>query len=101
MANEVPRRQSPASGNANKRFHGAYEGHEMRRTQEMQDAGMLKMDFGAVANLPQAVEYKPWAMNKSSPGFSDGKMDDTIDSINNQEQSDKSGMHKDLGIHKW
>lgn len=82
-----------------KRFHGAYEGHEDRRTQEMQDAGMLKMDMGAVANLPQGVEYKPWP--KSRPGFMDGKLEDTIDGVDNQQSKDKGGMHKDLGVHKW
>jgi hypothetical protein len=82
-----------------KRFHGAYEGNEERRTQEMQDAGMIKMDRSAVANLPQGVEYRPWP--KSMPGVSDGKLDDTIESVDNQQGSDKGGMHKEYGVHKW
>lgn len=82
-----------------KRYHGEYAGNEARRTQEMQDAGMIRNDMSAVANLPQSVEYKPWA--KSMPGFSDGKLEDTIESVDHQQSKDKHGMHADLGVHKW
>lgn len=82
-----------------KRFHGAYEGSEDRRTMEMQDAGMIKMDHSAVANLPQGVEYKPWP--SSRPGVADGKLEDSIESVDRQQSADKGGMHKEYGVHKW
>lgn len=77
---------------AKKRHHhsmsGAYEGHGQRRHQEMHDAGMIREDHNAVANMPQEVMMKPW--NKPSYGMMDEKIDDTISGINRQMGHDES-----------
>lgn len=67
-----------------KRHHhmeGHYEGMASRRTQEMQDAGMIREDHSAIANLPQNVMMKPYPMN--GPYMPEG-LDDTIRGVDHQ-----------------
>ena len=40
-----------------------YAGMEPRRRQEMQDAGYIREDHDAVANLPQNVIMRPYPKN--------------------------------------
>ncbi len=60
---------------------GHYEGAEPRRRQEMEDAGMIREDHSAVANLPQGVvmSYYP-----KDSGFLPENLDDTIRGIDHQ-----------------
>ncbi len=82
-----------------KRYHeGSYEGADSRRTQEMQDGGMIREDRSSVANMPQMVEYKPWPGGHEGH---DGKLNDTISGINERQREDRAGMKKELGVHKW
>lgn len=60
---------------------GAYSGELARRTQEMQDAGMIHNDMSAIANLPQNVMIKPWPDGGS---YMPENLDDTITGINRQ-----------------
>lgn len=66
---------------------GQYEGMEGRRTQEMQDAGMIRENHAAIANLPQEVMIKPWP---SAGSYMPEKLDDTIAGINKQMGLDDS-----------
>lgn len=83
-----------------KRFHkssrssdGYYEGIEARRRQEMQDAGMIREDHSAVANLPQEVSMKYWPREN---GFLPEDLDDTIRGIDRQMGYDNSKKFKHL-----
>jgi hypothetical protein len=58
-----------------------YAGSEPRRRQEMEDAGMIHEDHGAVANLPQGVMMKPWP---KEGGYTPENLDDTIRGIDHQ-----------------
>lgn len=60
---------------------GAYAGIDARRTQEMQDAGMIREDRSAIANLPQSVMIKTYPY--AGAGMPEG-LDDTISGIDNQ-----------------
>ena len=60
---------------------GHYEGHDPRRRQEMEDAGMIREDHSAIANLPQGVEMKPWGSYHA--GMPED-LDDTIHGIDKQ-----------------
>jgi hypothetical protein len=78
-----------------KRHHhneGHYEGMSGRRTQEMQDAGMIRENPHAIANMPQEVMIKPWP---SSGSYMPEHLDDTISGINKQMGMDdsKRSMH--------
>lgn len=66
-----------------KRYYnsGSYEGMESRRTQEAQDAGMIRENTSAIANLPQEVMIKPWP---SANSYLNGDLDDTIAGVNRQ-----------------
>lgn len=68
---------------AAKRYHdeGSYAGEQARRTQEMQDAGMIKEDRSAVANLPQNVMYKPYPKNND---YLPQNLDDTLAGVDRQ-----------------
>lgn len=66
------------------KIHGGhYEGMDPRRRQEMEDAGMISEDHGAIANLPQGVIMKPYGYAGSGGGMSEN-LDDTISGIDNQ-----------------
>lgn len=68
---------------AAKRYYdeGSYAGEQARRTQEMEDAGMIREDRSAVANLPQSVIYKPYPINND---YMPEDLDDTIIGIDRQ-----------------
>ncbi len=64
-----------------------YAGQNARRTQEMQDAGMIHEDMASVANLPQNVMIKPYP--KTGPYMPEGLNDD-ISGIDRQMDYDDS-----------
>ena len=88
---------------AKKRHHhamnGAYEGMEGRRTQEMQDAGMIREDRSEVANMPQEVMYKGWP--KPSYGMMDERLDDSISGVNRQMDRDEDQGKRGMNPHKY
>jgi len=64
-----------------------YAGYSARRTQEMEDAGMIHENRNAIANLPQEVMIK--AYPKSAPHMPEG-LDDTISGVDRQMEYDNS-----------
>lgn len=64
-----------------------YAGNDAKRTQEMQDAGMIRENMNAVANLPQEVMMKPYS--KTGPYIPEGLNDD-ISGIDRQMNYDDS-----------
>lgn len=71
-------------------FKAAYEpyaGNDARRTQEMQDAGMIRENPHAIANLPQEVMIRPYP--KTGPYMPEGLNDD-ISGIDQQMDFDDS-----------
>jgi hypothetical protein len=76
-------------GNSNFHHQGAekYDGMASRRTQEMQDAGMIRENPAAIANLPQEVMIKPYP--KTGPYLPEG-LDDTIAGVDRQMDFDDS-----------
>ena len=71
------------------RHQGAegYAGMDSRRNQEMQDAGMIRENPSAIANLPQEVMIK--AYPKTGPYLPEG-IDDTIRGVDDQMDYDDS-----------
>ena len=79
-----------------KRYHkapsqGLYAGMEARRTQEMEDAGMIREDRSAIANLPQDVMIKPYPMANDYAVYG---LDDTIRSVDHQMKADSKDKKK-------
>lgn len=66
---------------------GDYSNEYARRTQEMQDAGMIHEDLSAIANLPQGVMIKPYP--RTGPSMPEN-LDDTIKGIDGQMDRDDS-----------
>jgi hypothetical protein len=64
-----------------------YDGYAARRTQEMQDGGMIREDMRSIANLPQEVMIKPYP--KTGPYLPEGLNDD-ISGIDKQMDFDDS-----------
>jgi hypothetical protein len=64
-----------------------YSGESARRTQEMQDAGMIHYNHSEIANLPQEVMIKPYP--KTGPYLPEG-LDDTIAGVDRQMDYDDS-----------
>ena len=62
--------------------HGEhYAGMEPRRRQEMEDAGMIREDHRAIANMPQEVMIKPYpVMGNYLPEM----LDDTLRGVDKQ-----------------
>lgn len=58
-----------------------YAGMEPRRRQELEDAGMIREDHRAIANLPQEVMIKPYP--RTGPYNPEG-LDDTIRGVDDQ-----------------
>ena len=84
-----------------KRYNdGQYEGPEGRRTQEMQDGGMLREDRSAVANMPQSIMYKPWPKNRDAD-IVDGRLEDTMEGMDKLTGENVAGMKKHLKNNKW
>lgn len=81
---------------AKKRYYESrdlYAGEQSRRTMEMQDAGMIKEDPSAVANLPQGVIMRPYARNGN---YLPEMLDDTIRGIDKQINLDDSQRSKNF-----
>ena len=79
-----------------KRHHhkqGYYEGDMNRRHQEMMDAGMIREDRSAVANMPQGVEMKSYPMERD---YMPEMLDDSIRSVDEQINADNAGRKKDF-----
>lgn len=70
-----------------------YSGMESRRTQEMQDAGMIRENPSAIANLPQEVMIKAYPM--SGPYMPEG-LDDSIRGVDGQMDYDDSQRRKTM-----
>jgi len=81
---------------AKKRYYdgsqGAYAGPEARRTQEMEDGGMIEEDRNAIANLPQEVMIKAY---QPADDYGVYNLDDTIRSVDHQRKED--AKHKKKG----
>lgn len=58
---------------------------DARRTQEMQDAGMIRENPAAIANLPQEVMIKPWPVGGA---YLPEPLNDTISGVNQQMDQD-------------
>ena len=79
-----------------KRYHkgpsqGEYAGMDSRMTQEMQDAGMIREDLSAIANLPQQVMIKPYP---AADDYAVYGLDDTIRSVDHQRKADSREKKK-------
>lgn len=72
----------------------SYAGEQARRTQEMEDAGMIREDRNAVANLPQNVMYKPYPRNND---YLPEDLDDTIRGVDRQIE-ELDGRKRDKGF---
>jgi hypothetical protein len=70
---------------------GSYAGESARRTQEMQDAGMIREDRMAIANLPQNVMMKPYP--RTGP-YMPEDLEDTIKGVDKQMDMDDSQRRK-------
>lgn len=77
---------------------GEYAGYNARRTEEMQDAGMIREDRNEIANLPQNVMIK--AYPKTGPYLPEG-LDDTIRGVDYQMDEDDGGRMKVEAPHKY
>jgi N-methylhydantoinase B/oxoprolinase/acetone carboxylase alpha subunit len=64
-----------------KGMEGYYEGATGRRTQEMEDGGMIHEDRSAIANMPQEVMFKTYPRGGS---YTPENLDDTITGIDKQ-----------------
>lgn len=60
---------------------GDYAGQDARRTQEMQDAGMIREDRSKIANLPQEVMIKAYPYAGATMPED---LDDTIKGVDHQ-----------------
>lgn len=72
--------------------HDDYGREDPRRRHELEDAGLIHEDHMEVANLPQAVHYKPWPKPR---GYgSPEHLDDTIKGIDRQMDDDDDEMKR-------
>lgn len=84
---------------AAKRHHdGMYAGHSARRHQEMQDAGMIREDHSAIANLPQEVMMKPYPKDRD---YLPEGLDDTIRGVDKQMDADNAKRKGEMKPHKY
>ncbi len=79
-----------------KRYHkspsqGSYAGMDARRTQEMEDGGMIREDMSAIANLPQDVMIKPYP---AADDYAVYGLNDTIASVDHQRKADSKDKKK-------
>jgi hypothetical protein len=77
---------------------GEYEGYEGRRTQEMQDGGMIREDHSKIANLPQEVMMKPYPKEGN---YMPEDLDDTIRGVDEQMGADNRQRSKHNKPHKY
>jgi len=66
---------------AKRYYNESYAGQDARRTQEMEDAGMIRENRSAIANLPQEVMIKTYPM---SGNYMPEELDDTIRGVDKQ-----------------
>lgn len=78
---------------AKRHYDGEYAGLQDRRHQEMQDAGMIREDRNAIANMPQEVMIKPYPKSGS---YLPEDLDDRISGIDKQINLDDSQRQKHL-----
>jgi hypothetical protein len=72
---------------AKRHYNEAYAGESARRTQEMQDAGMIREDRSAIANMPQEVMMKQYP----KPGnYMPEDLNDDISGVDRQMDMDNS-----------
>lgn len=74
-----------------------YAGMEPRRRQELEDAGMIREDHSAIANMPQGVVMRPYP---KSSGYMPEVLDDTIRGIDRQIDLDDSITKRDFAPKK-
>lgn len=82
---------------AKRHYSGSYEGMSGRRTQEMQDGGMIREDHNAIANMPQEVMIKPY---RESGSYMPENLDDKISGIDRQIDLDDSHRNRHLAPKK-
>lgn len=73
------------------KMEGYYEDNMSRRTQEMQDAGMIREDRSQIANLPQGVMIKMYPKERN---YMPEGIDDTIRGVDGQIDLDNSLREK-------
>jgi hypothetical protein len=73
---------------------GYYQGPEERRRQEMEDAGMIREDHSAIANMPQEWMLKEWPKGGE---YLPEDLNDRISGINRQMDEDGSKLKKNMG----
>lgn len=77
-----------------KRYNsGSYEGMDSRRRQEMLDAGMIREDHSAMANMPQNVIMRAYP---DPMEYTPENLDDTIRGIDRQKGMDYGKMKSHL-----
>lgn len=82
-----------------KRHHsGHYEGMDSRRKQEMSDAGMIREDHSAIANMPQEVMIKQYPKDSN---YMPEEIDDRISGIDRQMNADNPKKHGIYKAHKY
>jgi hypothetical protein len=87
-------RHHERSMHRNGMMHGEhYAGMEPRRRQEMEDAGMIREDHSAMANMPQGIHMKPWP---TEGGYLPENLDDTIRGVDRQMDMDNGKKMKHL-----
>ncbi len=68
-------------------YNEYYAGMEGRKTQEMEDGGMIREDHSAIANMPQNIIMKAYPKPEN---FLPEDLDDTIMGVDRQMSKDKS-----------
>ncbi len=66
---------------AKRHYDDAYSNELMRRTKEMEEAGMIQNDNSAIANMPQGVKIQAYSKSGS---YMPEDLDDTIKGVDKQ-----------------
>lgn len=74
-------RMDESHGMKKRMSDGEYAGYSGRRTQEMEDGGMIREDHNATSNLPQEVMIKSYPRSYS---YLPEDLDDTIRGVDKQ-----------------
>lgn len=82
---------------AKRYYNESYAGESARRTQEMEDAGMIRENRNEIANLPQEVMIKAYP---KSYNYMPEDLDDTIRGIDKQINLDDSKRNAKLNPKK-
>lgn len=78
---------------AKRHYDEGYAGELARRTQEMQDAGMIREDRSAIANMPQEVMIKEYP---KAGDYLPENLDDSIRGVDRQIDLDDSKRRKHM-----